>query len=264
MQTLPGGYNRSQQIALITDDFAIFQSILEVAKKKGIDVKVLSFTDSIPSCVSSIITSPDESDRIYFDPEKIITYDRDADSTLNAATRILNGRTCPGHIVIGIDPGKNPGIAVLEDDQVTEVYHVAAREVPSVVRQVLENYPHESCVIKIGHGARLIRTQLINSFLDVGVNVEVVDETGTTPSLGKGLHGFEISDIIAAINIARIEGTSVGKQMVEPSMGEIKRIQEYSREHSNGRASIPRDLARKVAKGEMTIDEAIEMHEHTA
>jgi hypothetical protein len=39
----------------------------------------------------------------------------------------------------------------------------------------------------------------------------MVDETGTTPRLGRGVHGQVISDIIAAINIARIKGKSVGK-----------------------------------------------------
>ena len=126
-----------------------------------------------------------------------------------------------------------------------------------MVRQILENYPGKDIVIRIGNGARLVRTRLINSILDMGVNIEVVDETGTSPSIGRGIHSFEMSDIIAAINIARLKGTRATKQEIEPSMGEIKRIQEYSREHSNGKTSIPRDLARKVAKGEMTMEEAI-------
>ncbi|MFA4957174.1 MAG: hypothetical protein WC556_09420 [Candidatus Methanoperedens sp.] len=37
-------------------------------------------------------------------------------------------------------------------------------------------------------------------------------------------------------------------------------IQESSREYSNGRSTIPRLLARKVAKGELTLDEAMERH----
>ena len=44
--------------------------------------------------------------------------------------------------------------------------------------------------------------------------MEVVDETGTSPSMGRGIHGFEMSDIIAAINIARLKGTHAGKQEV--------------------------------------------------
>jgi hypothetical protein len=247
---------------LITDDFTVFQSILEVTKYRNIDVQVLSFSDSIPSHVGVIITSPGELSNIGFDQEKIVIFGGDPNSTVNAALRILDGKKTTGQIVIGIDPGKNPGIAVLEDNRVIEVYHTPARDVPGLVRHILEEYPDENSIVRIGNGARLIGTQLINSILELGVNIELVDETGTSPAVGRGVHGSQISDIIAAINIAGIQGTIVGRQEVEPSMGEIKRIQEFSREHSNGKASIPRDLARKVAKGELTMAEAIEMHEH--
>jgi hypothetical protein len=37
-------------------------------------------------------------------------------------------------------------------------------------------------------------------------------------------------------------------------------IQEHSREYSNGRSTIPRMLARAVAKGELTLSEAVEKH----
>jgi hypothetical protein len=71
-----------------------------------------------------------------------------------------------------------------------------------------------------------------------------------------------ISDIIAAINIALIPGKIVGKQFIEPSNGEVRVIQESSREYSNGRSTIPRLLAKAVAKGELTLDEAIERHKN--
>ena len=74
------------------------------------------------------------------------------------------------------------------------------------------------------------------------------------------MHGQVISDIIAAINIARLPGKNVGKQYIEPSVGEVRVIQESSREYSNGRLTIPRILARRVAKGELTLDEAMERH----
>lgn len=258
---LLGGYTRSKRIALITDDFTIFQSILEVTKFRSIGTLVLSFSDPIPPDVGSVITSASESDKINFNPEKIVTFSEDAESTVNAALQILNGKNGKGQIIIGIDPGKIPGVAVLEDDMVIAIYHIPSREVLGVVRQILENYPSENSIVRIGHGARLVSAQLSNSLLDLGVRVELVDETGTTPAMGRGIHGPEISDIIAAINIARLTGTTPGIQDLEPSIGEIKRIQEMSRELSHGKASIPRDLARKVAKDGLTLKEAIRMHE---
>jgi hypothetical protein len=115
-------------------------------------------------------------------------------------------------------------------------------------------------LVRIGNGARLITTQIINSLLQAGFRVELVDESGTTPHIGKDVHTHTVRDIIAAINIARIKGVPVGRREVEPSKGEIRVIQEASRSMSEGRATIPRYLARQVARGEITIDQAMELH----
>jgi len=163
-------------------------------------------------------------------------------------------------IIIGIDPGKYPGVAVLGNNKTLSVHHVSVGEVCPLVKRIMREFGDKKFIVRIGHGARLIRSRIINDLLDLGLTVEMVDETGTTPRLGKGVHGQVVSDIIAAINIARIQGKNVGKQFIEPSDGEVRVIQEHSREYSNGRMTIPRLLARAVAKGEMTLDEAVERH----
>lgn len=151
-------------------------------------------------------------------------------------------------------------MAVLGNNKTISVHHVSAGEVCPLVKRIMRDHKDKKILVRIGHGARLIRSQLINGILDLGLEVEMVDETGTTPRLGKGVHGHVVSDIIAAINIAKIPGKNVGKQYIEPSSGEVRVIQESSREYSNGRSTIPRMLARAVAKGELTLDEAVERH----
>lgn len=163
-------------------------------------------------------------------------------------------------IIIGIDPGKYVGLAVIGNDKAISVHHVSVGEVCPLIKRIMREYADKEILVRIGHGARLIRSQLINGILDLGLKVEMVDETGTTPHLGKGVHGQVVSDIIAAINIAKIAGKNVGKQFIEPSQGEVRVIQENSREYSNGRLTIPRPLARAVAKGELTLQEAVERH----
>jgi hypothetical protein len=98
--------------------------------------------------------------------------------------------------------------------------------------------------------------------LNAGYRVEMVDETSTTPYVGSNIHTSTVRDIIAAINIARLKGEPVGRSKieVEPSKGEIRVIQESSRSVSEGRATIPKYLARQVARGEITLDEAIALH----
>jgi hypothetical protein len=143
---------------------------------------------------------------------------------------------------------------------VIAVHQVSVTEVEPLIKKVQRDYRPTSVLIRIGNGARLITTQVINALLQAGFRVELVDETGTTPHIGRDVHTSTVRDIIAAINIARIKGVPVGKREIEPSRGEIRVIQEASRSRSDGRATIPRYLARQVARGEITIDEAIAMH----
>ncbi len=206
-----------------------------------------------------VITTEKESGSIDFNPGRMIIADGRPQAALDRACSLLHSEEFD-EIIIGIDPGKFPGVAVLGNGKTISVYHVSAGEVYPLIKRILGEFNDQDILVRIGHGARLIRSRLINDLLDLGLHIEMVDETGTTPRLGKGVHGQVISDIIAAINIARIKGKCVGKQFIEPSHGEVRVIQEHSREHSNGRSTIPRLLARAVAKGEMTLEEAVERH----
>ncbi len=220
---------------------------------------ILTPLEPIPPNIGVIITTEEESHSIDFDRGMIIIADGRPQAAVDRAYSLMHAQESDD-IIIGIDPGKYPGIAVLGNGKTISVHHVSAGEVCPLIKRILREFEGKNILVRIGHGARLIRCRLVNDLLDLGLNVEMVDETGTTPRLGKGVHGQVISDIIAAINIARIRGKRVGKQFIEPSQGEVRVVQENSREHSNGRSTIPRLLARAVAKGEMTLEEAVERH----
>lgn len=222
------------------------------------DLLVLTPSQSVPAHVGVVITTENESTNIDFNREKVIIADK-PQSTIDKACSLLRKGSFD-RIIIGIDPGKYPGMAVLGENKALSVHHVSVGEVCPLIKQIIREYKDKDILVRIGHGARLVRSRLINDILDMGLRVEMVDETGTTPRLGKGVHGQVVSDIIAAINIAKIPGKCVGKQFIEPSQGEVRVIQEHSREYSNGRSTIPRLLARAVAKGELTLSEAVEKH----
>ena len=236
----------------------MYHSIIEEARSRRLNPIVLTPSQPIPANVGVIITTEGESESIDFSRDRMVIADK-PQATLDKAVSLLFGEDFE-QVIIGIDPGKYPGMAVLGNNKTISVHHVSVGEVCPLIKRIMREHKDKKLMVRIGHGARLIRSQLINGILDLGLAVEMVDETGTTPHLGKGVHGQVISDIIAAINIARIPGKNVGKQFIEPSQGEVRVIQEHSREYSNGRSTIPRMLARAVAKGELTLDEAVEIH----
>jgi len=91
----------------------------------------------------------------------------------------------------------------------------------------------------------------------------LVNERGTTPKVG-GIEISQVQDIVASINIALRDGREVKLGELihagEPTKGEIEYIKTRSRELSNGKITISSKLAREVAKGNLTLEEAIEIH----
>jgi hypothetical protein len=220
---------------------------------------VIAVPPDLNSHATFTLFHAEEADTVAWEGEHTIIYD-DPISTVSRAIYAEKGYGPIGAMIIGIDPGRRPGIAVLAGDMVVAVHQVNVNEVEPLIRKIIHDFRPNAVLIRIGHGARLVTTQITNSLLQSGFKVEMVDESGTTPHIGRDVHTHTLRDIIAAINIARIKGVPVGKQEVEPSKGEIRVIQEASRSISSGRATIPRYLARQVARGELTIDQAIAMH----
>jgi len=209
-------------------------------------------SEAIAREVGVVITSHKEASAISF-PNVIIA--SDPEMAVSEAIRRLRNTGVPGRAIIGIDPGDEPGIAVVANGIVEAVYRVPSKQAPKILERIQQTYP--DILVRIGNGARLTSTHLANALISQGISVEFVDESGTSPYLGKGTAGIAISDIVAAINIAYTQGTPAEHQNVLPSKGEIRRIQERTRELSEGRTTISRDLAQRVAKGEITIKQAL-------
>jgi len=96
----------------------------------------------------------------------------------------------------------------------------------------MREFENKKLIVRIGHGARLIRSQLVNGILDLGLQVEMVDETGTTPILGKGTR--QVISILLRHKYCADPRKIVGKQFIEPSHGEVRVIQESSRSTPTG------------------------------
>ncbi len=90
-----------------------------------------------------------------------------------------------------------------------------------------------------------------------------MNESRTTPKVGGGVESSSVVDIVASINIGLREGreTTIGDvlEVKEPTKKEIEHIKRRSRELS-GNITISSRLAREVALGNLTLEEAIEIH----
>ncbi|SDF57392.1 hypothetical protein [Halorientalis regularis] len=237
-------------IVVATADFEVYHGVVNELRDRGVPFTTVEPDEDLPDRASVVVTGPDG------DPDvSVPVVTADPDDPRRAVEDVLTVlRGGDGRTVIGIDPGDRPGIAVTVGGSVVAAFHVPAAQTADVVADECEDAADP--LIRIGDGARTTGARIIDDLPDVPV--ELVDETGTTPYLGTGARGM--GDVLAAVNIARIEGEEVESRDIEPTAGELKRIKEWSREQSATNRAIDEDLARRVAVGELTIAEALAEH----
>ncbi|WP_458205850.1 hypothetical protein [Haladaptatus sp. NG-SE-30] len=237
-------------VVVATADFEVYHDLVNELRDRGVRFTTVEPGDDLPEGARICIRA--EADDIDTDLPVIVADPEHPRKAVEEALALLRGEG--GRTIVGIDPGTRPGIAVLSGDVVTSAFHVPLAEAAEVVRNEVADAIDP--VVRIGDGARLQGAQLIRELENV--QVELVDETGTTPYLGTGARGM--GDVLAAVNIARLEGEIVEQREIEPTEGELGVIKRRSREHSADNREIDEKLARRVAAGELTIEEALDEH----
>ena len=174
---------------------------------------------------------------------------------------MLIGKDLYSKVFIGVDPGDQPGIAVVGDDILLQKLNVETPEkVVTAVKRILREYPAIETLIRIGHGSILTRNRIINSLIPLEIPIEIVDETKTTPS--QQIRRYERDGEAAAV-IALLTGGKVQKQLpLKPTKGEIRNIQERSRKLTDGKFSISEKTAVEVLEGKISLKEAIELEKN--
>ena len=241
-------------IVVATADFEVYHEVVGELKDRDVAFTTIEPGEPLPAGTSAIITgASDDPDRYAgIGPDPIRAEPDDPRRAVETALSTL--REGGERTVVGVDPGSRPGIAVVVGGTVVAAFHVPLADAAEVVRREVEDDPQ--AVVRIGDGARLQGARIVEALDDV--RVELVDETGTTPSLGTGTRGM--GDVLAAVNIARREGEPIDSREIEPSDGEIRVIQDRSRERSDENREIDAPLARRVALGELTLDDALREH----
>ena len=247
-------------LGVYTKDFSLYHDLLKVLKKRKIPYVSLSSIEYVPSRIGVILTSHSELHDIK--SQNLIAADvyDTIDHAVDLAQQMLIGKELYSRIYIGIDPGDHPGIAVVGDDILLQKMIVETPEkVASVVKRFLREFPATETFIRIGHGSIITRNRIINSLIPLGVPIEIVDETKTTSSQ-QVIRPERDSEAAAAI--AMLSGGKVQSRLpLEPTRGDVRNVQERSRQLADGRLTISEKTALRVLKGELSLKEAIELEE---
>ena len=236
-------------LVVATDDFELYHGLVGELRDRKVMFTTVTPDESLPECDVVLAGGNDELDA----PVPVVQADpAEPRRAVDEALALLRGGS--GRTVVGVDPGDRPGVAVLVGDTVVAAFHVPLDAVAETVREEVADAPDP--LVRVGDGARLQGAKLVDALSDLPL--ELVDETGTTPYLGTGARGM--GDVLAAVNIARLEGERVDSREVEPTKGELQSIKNRSRERSEDGRTINERLARRVAAGDLTVDEALAEH----
>jgi hypothetical protein len=243
-------------IGLATEDPRTFFEMLQALRNQRLKFVCLEPGEAVPADVGAVITTEKERDLIPFDR---VVLDPNPGTAIAHAKMMLSSETSVRELVIGIDPGVRPGVAVLGDGIVLTKHLADSPEaVRPLIEDVVKGYPDASVVVRIGHGDRTNRNRIFNTLWDDGHKLEIVDERNTTTR-------SHTPDEDAAVEIAMTPGFRPRKrQDTEPSAGETRNIQRLSRLESAGSITVSSELAKRVAKGELTLQEAIEAQRQAA
>ncbi len=237
-------------IAVVTDNFQFYYDMVKELKQRDIPFISLSPRDPIPPHVGVVITTSLETEAIHFD--NVIAVSEDLRQGVRKALSAISKKASYQQMVVGVDPGYEPGVALIGDGVTLETAYAESPEaVRDMVERFMNGYDFQRMMVRIGHGDPTNRNRTINALRGLPVLMEIVNEENTTKT---GV----APDLDAAVTIALSKGeVALGDFVVEATEGEKREMQRRSRIKSDGEITISKALAKKVVEGEVDLSEAI-------
>ncbi|MEA2070837.1 MAG: hypothetical protein U9O98_06045 [Asgard group archaeon] len=268
-------------ISLATMDFRLCHLIRERLTKNGFAVEhILPGSSPSKDSVLVVTTKTDEKQYELDYRKKVVLTPLDTKSIDKAYSKILlgiEGKKIWESLIIGIDPGLSIGVAIVADSFLRS--HLETRSMQKAInfiRKSLKNISAKMKIVRVGSTGGYRRILLLNEILNIlpkNVKLETVDELNTTPASQEIINNLLVEkekksnsslgkDALAAMKIAYRLGERVEcPEKIEVTPGELKEIQVLSRQYSQGEVTISKKLAKKVACGLLTINDAIEIQQ---
>ena len=242
-----------EHLVVRTADFRLAWRIIAAIQRRNIPCVQLHPHDPLPHGRSVWVASPEEVES-YKEGQGVSATEETIELAVERAFHLLNGLGPTVVLVVGVDPGPRPGLAWLADGVLVGVAQLEiVDDGADHIQAIASGIQHDRITVRIGDGSTTLRNRISNCCLARDLAVEFVDERRTSRGISRHHHHA------AATRIALIDGMRIiHRQQVSPADGELLELQRRSRRMSDGRITISRNLAKSVAVGRLTMDEALE------
>jgi len=198
------------KIAVATVSGKAYYKLVNELKRKGLSFLSLKPWDPIPLNIKVVITTKEEHQLVTHPNVLIFEYESNPTSVIDEAILVVQGKQSYEKVVVGVDPGKTYGVAVLGDDNILETLNCSSlKETVNVIADGLKRVPATVNVVKVGDGAPAYAKGLLHSLDEVlpqETVMEIVSEAGTSRFMNETTHRRGLKDAMSAIEIAGRKG----------------------------------------------------------
>ena len=198
------------KIALATVSGKAYYKLANELRERGLPFLSLMPTDQVPLGIKVVITTQKERGLIAHPNTLVFEDEADPATVVHEAVRVVQGKRSYDKIVVGVDPGKTFGIAVLGDGNLLETVTCSSlEETVNTIFKTLSRAPSKVNVVKVGDGAPAYTKELLrllDETLPNETEIEVVSEVGTSRLARESLHQIGKRDVMSAMKIAERRG----------------------------------------------------------
>ncbi len=165
------------RVGIYTHDFKFYHDVIMDLKKWNLPFYSITDIYSIPKDISVILSSNKDNIKL---PGQIKA--GNSMEGIRMCLSMLLDRDKFNNIVIGIDPGPKPGIAVMADNVLMEAYECPTiKGIRKEILNIINSYSYVYATIKIGNGDRPNRDSIIMELRNIAPMVIVNEENTSTP-----------------------------------------------------------------------------------
>lgn len=206
----------SSKIAVATVSGKAYYLLVNELKQRKLPFLSCVPDKLIPLSIQVVITTEAEKLTVKYPNVLVYNPENEPSETIDEAIRIIQSKEAYKEVTVGIDPGKNFGVAVLGDGRILKKTQSFSLEkaVDTVLMDIKKN-PAQRRLVKIGNGIPELAEEIasrLNTTLPDDVSIELVSEVGTSILKSDGSKR-KATDADSAIEIARKNGQIKTRRM---------------------------------------------------